>query len=60
MSKKAILALMIAILIPAVSYILLKTASDHAVVMPRKYLLDSVVTVVKNGKQEDDSIWHVT
>lgn len=51
---------MIAILIPAVSYILLKTASDHAVVMPRKYLLDSVVTVVKNGKQEDDSIWHVT
>jgi len=60
MSKKAILALMIAILIPAVSYILLKTASDHAVVMPRKYLLDSVVSVVKNGKQVDDSIWHVT
>jgi protein SCO1/2 len=60
MSKKAILALMIAILIPAVSYILLKTASDHAVVMPRKYLLDSVVSVVKNGKQENDSIWHVT
>jgi len=51
---------MIAILIPAVSYILLKTASDHAVVMPRKYLLDSVVSVVKNGKQVDDSIWHVT
>jgi len=60
MSKKAILAFLIAILIPAVSYILLKTASDHAVIMPRKYLLDSVVTVVKNGKQEDDSIWHVT
>ena len=60
MSKKAILALMIAILIPAVSYILLKTASDQAVVMPRKYLLDSVVSVVKNGKQVDDSIWHVT
>ena len=36
---------MIAILIPAVSYILLKTASDQAVVMPRKYLLDSGIGI---------------
>ena len=60
MSKKAIWALMIAILIPLISYVLLKASSDNAVVMPRKYLLDSVVSVVKNGKQVDDSIWHTT
>jgi protein SCO1/2 len=60
MSRKAISALMIAILIPLISYVLLKTLSDKAVVMPRKYLLDSVVSVIKNGKQTDDSIWHKT
>jgi protein SCO1/2 len=60
MSKKAILALMIAILIPLISYVLLKASSDNAVVMPRKYLLDSVTSIVKNGKQVEDSIWHIT
>jgi protein SCO1/2 len=60
MSKSALLALMIAILLPLVSYLILRTASDKAVVMPRKYLLDSVVTTVKDGKETDDSIWHTT
>ena len=60
MSKKAILALMVAILLPLIGYVILKISSDHAVVMPRKFLLDSVITRVENGKQITDSIWHKT
>ncbi len=60
MSKKAILALLIAVMIPVVSYLILKAESDSAVVMPRKLLLDSVATRVENGKMIDDSIWHKT
>jgi len=60
MTKKALLALMIAVFIPVISYMILKTASDHAVVMPRKYLLDSVTTHIQNGKQINDSNWHIT
>ncbi len=60
MSKKALLALMMAILIPLISYVVLKISSDKAVIMPRKYLLDTVISIVKEGKQIDDSIWHTT
>lgn len=60
MSKKAILALMIAVLIPVLSYVILKATSETAVVMPRKYLLDSVNSRIENGKSIIDSIWHQT
>src|SRR5437667_457576 len=42
MNKKALLAICIAVLIPLVSYLLVKNASDNAVVMPRHYLPDSI------------------
>jgi protein SCO1/2 len=60
MNKKAILSLCIAILIPVGCYIVLKSASDSAVIMPRKFLLDTVVDKVWNGKQISDTIWHKT
>lgn len=60
MSKKALLALCIAILVPVASYIFVKYMSERAVNMPRKYLLDSVVTRVEDGKMITDSIWHKT
>ena len=60
MSKKALLALMIAVLLPVVCYLILQTFSEKAVVMPRKFLLDSVITSVRNGKEIQDSIWHKT
>jgi protein SCO1/2 len=60
MTKKALLALCVALLIPLVSYFFVKYESDKAVTMPRKYLLDSVTTTIKDGKQIDDSIWHTT
>jgi protein SCO1 len=60
MTKKALLALCVALLIPLVSYFFVKYESGKAVTMPRRYLLDSVTTTIKDGKQIDDSIWHTT
>ncbi|MBS1627925.1 MAG: SCO family protein [Bacteroidetes bacterium] len=60
MSKKAILALIIAILIPIVGYLSLKIMSDKAVIMPRKYFIDDVITSQKDGRTSTDTIWHKT
>lgn len=60
MNKKAILGLVVALLIPILCYLVLKYKSDTAVDMPRKYLLDTVVTKIVKGKETDDSIWHIT
>ncbi|MDB5231608.1 MAG: cytochrome oxidase biosis protein Sco1/SenC/PrrC, putative copper metallochaperone [Chitinophagaceae bacterium] len=60
MNKKALLALAIAILIPATAYFLLKYKTDSDVIMPRKYFFDTVISKEENGKLVTDSIWHVT
>ena len=59
MSKKAILALMLAILMPLTGYLLVKYFSKDAVQMPRRYFEpDSVVVKTSNGKTTTDTIWH--
>ena len=58
MNKKAILALLLAALIPAVSYVLVKFYSERAVQMPLRYFYDSVAVVEKNGKTTSDTAWH--
>jgi len=60
MNKKALLALGIAVLIPAFCYLWLKQASDKAVIMPRHFLMDTVIERIKDGKQVSDTIWHKT
>ena len=60
MNQKALLALALAILIPSTAYFLLKYKTDSDVIMPRKYLLDTVISRQENGKMMSDSIWHVT
>ncbi len=60
MNKKAILGLIIALLVPILCYLVLKYKSDRAVEIPRKYLLDTVVTHIEKGKEISDSIWHTT
>lgn len=57
-SPKALLALCVAILLPLVSYIILKHYSDNAVAMPRRYYEDSVVTKLVDGKETSDTVWH--
>ena len=58
MNKKAILALMLAALIPLISYLLVRYYSERAVNMPPRYFHDSVAVVEKNGKITYDTIWH--
>ena len=57
-NSKALLALCIAILLPVVSYLVLKHYSDDASIMPRRYYDDSVITKMVNGKETSDTAWH--
>lgn len=55
MSKKAWLALIVAVAIPLFFYMI---ASRYGVAMPPRYYPDSVTTRMKDGKQITDTIWH--
>lgn len=58
MNKKAVLAIMLAACVPAVSYMLVKNYSSEAVMMPPRYFYDSVAAISKNGKTTIDTVWH--
>lgn len=58
MNKTAIKALCIAIILPVVSYFIVKYYSDDAIIMPRHFYYDTVITTTKNGKISTDTIWH--
>jgi len=59
MNKNALLALLLAILMPVTGYLVVKYYSKEAVHMPGKYYLpDSVVVKERNGKTVTDTIWH--
>ncbi len=60
MNRKALYGLAVALLLPLTCYLVLKYASENAVDMPRKYLLDTVVQRVEKGKMITDSVWHTT
>ena len=52
------LSLCLVVLLPIVSYLIVKSASDDAVVMPGHYFPDSIVNKVVDGKTVSDTIWH--
>ncbi|HEV8079491.1 MAG TPA: SCO family protein [Chitinophagaceae bacterium] len=58
MNKKAFFALLLAALVPLISYLLVKFYSEKAVNMPRRFFFDSVAVNEKNGKTTNDTIWH--
>ena len=49
---------MLALLLPLVSYFIVKNKSEHTIIMPRHYFPDTVVTVTKKGKHVTDTVWH--
>jgi protein SCO1/2 len=57
-NTKSLYALMLAVLVPLVSYFIVKRSSESAIHMPRHYLADSVIATTKNGKQTTDTVWH--
>jgi protein SCO1/2 len=59
MNKKAILALLLALLMPLAGYFIVKYYSKDAVHMPGRYFTpERVVVSEKNGKTVTDTIWH--
>jgi protein SCO1 len=58
MNKKTVLAMVLAVLLPVVSYILVRYYSNRDVQMPHRYFYDSVGVIEKNGKTIDDTAWH--
>jgi protein SCO1/2 len=57
-NTKALYGVLLALLLPLVSYFIVRNKSEKAVTMPRHYLADSIVSVTKNGKREMDTVWH--
>jgi protein SCO1/2 len=57
-NKKALYAVMLAMLLPLTAYFIVKRKSETAVSMPRHYLPDSVVATTKKGKRVNDTVWH--
>jgi protein SCO1/2 len=57
-SKKALSAVILVVMLPVISYLLVKKASERAMGMPGRYYYDSVLTVVKDGKTNTDTLWH--
>ncbi len=57
-SKKALTAILLAVMLPVISYLLVKRASDHAIAMPGRYYYDSVMSVIRDGKTITDTVWH--
>ena len=45
-------------LLPLVSYFIVKRYSDKAIKMPPRYYADSVIVTTRNGKRFTDTVWH--
>ncbi|HVY73916.1 MAG TPA: SCO family protein [Puia sp.] len=58
MSKKALIAILVALLAPIAGFMIMKQASEHAINMPRRYFYDTVITHRKDGKLLTDTVWH--
>ena len=55
---RALYALLIALVLPVVCYIIIKKYSDETVTVPGHFIVDSVTTRVIKGKKVTDTIWH--
>lgn len=58
MTKKAILALLIAIVLPLFGYLLLSYYSHRDIRMPQRFFYDSVTVKTDHGKTSFDTAWH--
>jgi protein SCO1 len=58
MKIKTFLGLVVAVMIPLVSYLIVNSLSSSAVVMPKRYFYDTVVAVTEDGKTTMDTVWH--
>jgi protein SCO1/2 len=57
-NKTALYALILALLIPLVSYFIMKQMSTDAIHIPKRVYEDSTISKVVKGKIEKETIWH--
>jgi protein SCO1/2 len=57
-SRKALLAILLAVLVPLVSYLAVKQYTDDQSLLPPRYHYDTVITKIENGIQVSDTMWH--
>ena len=58
MNKTALYALILAVLVPLVSYFIIKQMSTDAIHIPKPVYQDSTISKVVKGKIEKETIWH--
>ena len=58
MKKRKIVPVLVAVILPLVSYLIVNDMSHTAVVMPKRYFFDTVKTIVVKGKEVPDTVWH--
>lgn len=58
MNKTALYAILLAAMVPLISYLIVKKVSDDTILMPRHYLPDSTTTTIRDGKKYTDTVWH--
>lgn len=58
MNRTALYALILAVLLPLVSYFIIKQLSTEAIHIPQPVFKDSVISKTVKGKIENETIWH--
>ena len=58
MSSKALLAVLLAVVIPLASYLVVRRYADDSNFIPPRYYYDTVITKVEKGIQVTDTMWH--
>ena len=58
MNKTALYALILAVLLPLVSYFIIKQFSGGALDIPQPVFSDTTISKVVNGKIKNETIWH--
>ena len=58
MQKTKIIAILMAVVLPLGSYLWVNSLSKDAVMMPKKYFYDTVLSVTRDGKIFSDTQWH--
>jgi protein SCO1/2 len=58
MKTRKFIAVLMVIILPLGSYLLVNSLSKNAVLMPKRYFYDTVISVNRDGKIMQDTQWH--
>lgn len=58
MKGRILIALIVIVIIPVVSYLIVDHYSQDAIQMPRRYFYDTVLVKKENGSEVNDTVWH--